>query len=350
MNDLVRFGRTLPGAPGEACGLAKGPDWVQCDPDFLERASARAQARPGGGWVVVDASRRLGPGPRRYDLAGAEWVAWRDAEGVVVAPNACPHLGAELCGGSVREGPYASCTATAEYDDFADGSVDSRFYLTFDANGAVTRHDTESRADGTITSTIEWTNDSDGRAIEQRTDSGADGTAEVIDVWTYDADGNKATWTQDEDGDGTADSGSAYTYDGSFLLRWDMDENLDGTADHATTVTWTHGTTDVGVHESDEGLDGDVDFWSAYEYASSGLLLSQEVDWEVDGVVDLVYEYIYDAADRLERFQYTYDSVVDSYTFTYDENGREVLDEYDVHDDGVLDGVMTYTYWCPGPT
>lgn len=104
MADLIHIGRPLPHLdPASLPGKGR-PDWVQCDEAFIERALARAKTREGGGWVVVDASRQITNKPRRYDLAGGEWVAWRAHGEVFFAPNACPHMGAELCDGHLRDG------------------------------------------------------------------------------------------------------------------------------------------------------------------------------------------------------------------------------------------------------
>ncbi|MFK7998686.1 MAG: DUF5914 domain-containing protein [Polyangiales bacterium] len=80
------------------------PDWIQANPRFIERASAHAQAKEGGGWVVLDASRRITDEPRRFDVDGREWVAWRTESGVRVAPNTCPHMGARLSDGHCKHG------------------------------------------------------------------------------------------------------------------------------------------------------------------------------------------------------------------------------------------------------
>ncbi len=88
------------------------PDWVQADPRGIERALARALAKPSGGWVVVDATRTIRSGPRKYLIAGRELVAWwcdghgrGGPAGPRVAPDYCPHMGAELSKGSVdRDG------------------------------------------------------------------------------------------------------------------------------------------------------------------------------------------------------------------------------------------------------
>lgn len=109
MTALIQIGRPLP--PLDAAALpGKGrPDWVQCDETFILHALDRAKARSGGGWVVVDATRKITSKPRRYDLCGREWVAWRGEDGLPrVAPNDCPHMGAPMCDGRV-EGDKLVC-------------------------------------------------------------------------------------------------------------------------------------------------------------------------------------------------------------------------------------------------
>lgn len=248
--------------------------------------------------------------------------------------------------------PYANCVTTSEYDDFADGTIDARWYVHFDDNGAVTRQDTEMLADGIINSVLAYTNDDQGHPLELRTDAEADGTPDVIDAWTWNDDGTMATWTQDETADGTFDSLVTYTYDGGFLQRRDHDADLDGLVDHAVTITWTHGDTHVGEYLSDQGLDGTIDFRAVETYADEGPMLSQGVDWEADGVIDLVYEYVYDADWALERLQYQgyADGVagpLEVYTYTYDAAGRESQIAFDIGDDGMLEGIMTSSHVCP---
>jgi isorenieratene synthase len=101
---FIKIGRALPPVDPSTLPGRGRPDWVQCDEAFIGRALDRARTREGGGWVVVDASRRVTPKPRRIDLADREWVLWRDADGPVMAPNACPHLGAALCESRVHDG------------------------------------------------------------------------------------------------------------------------------------------------------------------------------------------------------------------------------------------------------
>ncbi|MGW9367681.1 DUF5914 domain-containing protein, partial [Streptomyces albidoflavus] len=84
------------------------PTWREARPPLIAAALARAQAAPSGNWYVIGASRDLPPGGQRplgRTVAGVEVVAWRAADGTLVAgPGACPHLGAPLRESPVRCG------------------------------------------------------------------------------------------------------------------------------------------------------------------------------------------------------------------------------------------------------
>jgi hypothetical protein len=97
---MIRIGRPLPELPPRETR----PDWVEANPRFIEEATARAMAREGGGWCVLDGSRRIGEAPRKLRVAGRDLVVFRTGEGVVAAPNDCPHMGAELHQGRVEDG------------------------------------------------------------------------------------------------------------------------------------------------------------------------------------------------------------------------------------------------------
>jgi hypothetical protein len=60
--------------------------------------------RPHGNWYVVGESRRLGEEPQRFRIAGEDLVAWRVAGELLIAPDACPHMGASLSDSCVCEG------------------------------------------------------------------------------------------------------------------------------------------------------------------------------------------------------------------------------------------------------
>jgi isorenieratene synthase len=95
---ILRIGRRLPPAPRDG---DERPAWEEADPAWIRRCLRRALARPSGGWYVVDASAALGLGPRRYVIDGRELVAWRAEGRAIVAPAACPHMGADLSTGTV---------------------------------------------------------------------------------------------------------------------------------------------------------------------------------------------------------------------------------------------------------
>jgi hypothetical protein len=99
-NGLRVFGRAL--AP--ASSVDARPDWEQAEPGWIKRALTHSQALPTGGWYALDASRAITAAPRRYEVEGRALVVWRDAHGVLAAPEACPHLGASLATARACEG------------------------------------------------------------------------------------------------------------------------------------------------------------------------------------------------------------------------------------------------------
>lgn len=80
---------------------AARPDWQAADPSQIRAALLASQRKPSGGWMVLDGSDTFGSTPRRLTVNGREWVAWRCASGVRLAPEACPHMGARLSEGHV---------------------------------------------------------------------------------------------------------------------------------------------------------------------------------------------------------------------------------------------------------
>ena len=104
MSELWNIGRTLPPLDPSTFPGGNRPDWVQSDLRYIDRALERSQTRENGGWVVLDASRRITEKPRQFDIDGQEWVAWRVNGELRVASNVCPHMGAPLCEGRVDKG------------------------------------------------------------------------------------------------------------------------------------------------------------------------------------------------------------------------------------------------------
>lgn len=147
----LRIGHRL-APPPAAC--FHGPDWTQASNARIERALDYATALPSGGWYAVDASKNLATGPKKLQIAGYELTCFRDASGLVIGPDACPHLGAELSRGKVCDGkvvcpwhglalgrqPHGSWQPLPVFDDgvltwvrldflHAPGSLSARPYL-----------------------------------------------------------------------------------------------------------------------------------------------------------------------------------------------------------------------------
>jgi len=101
MARLIVVGRALPFHPGRP---RPGPAWVEARPDWIAGAVTAAQARPGGGWFVLDASRRITERPRGFVVAGAPLVVYRAGSRVIAGPDVCPHMGARLSEGRTERG------------------------------------------------------------------------------------------------------------------------------------------------------------------------------------------------------------------------------------------------------
>jgi isorenieratene synthase len=102
MSKLLKFGPPLPAVEVPESSLA--PDWQQAKPRAIARALERALVRPHGNWYVVGESRLLGETPRKIRIAGEDLVAWRVDGELIIAPDACPHMGASLAESRVCDG------------------------------------------------------------------------------------------------------------------------------------------------------------------------------------------------------------------------------------------------------
>ena len=102
MSQLKKFGPPLPDV--EPLASSADPDWQQANPVAIARSLERALARPHGNWYIVDASRRITSKPRQFRIACEDMVAWRADGEILMAPEACPHMGASLKDACVRNG------------------------------------------------------------------------------------------------------------------------------------------------------------------------------------------------------------------------------------------------------
>jgi phenylpropionate dioxygenase-like ring-hydroxylating dioxygenase large terminal subunit len=104
----ARQQRTLTNAPvstGRDRRLSprQRPDWQQAHGPSIQRALDHACSKDFGGWYVLGEARQLKEKkPARHVVNNVELVSWNTASGVSVAPAACPHLGAHLADGHVR--------------------------------------------------------------------------------------------------------------------------------------------------------------------------------------------------------------------------------------------------------
>ena len=96
----IPFGRRLP----PASPVSTLDDWQQANPRWIANALQCARSLPTTGWTVVDASRSMRAKPTRYRLHGRDYVVCRTPRGPLVAPDACPHMGASLSTGRLCDG------------------------------------------------------------------------------------------------------------------------------------------------------------------------------------------------------------------------------------------------------
>lgn len=81
------------------------PTYKQAAPSVIAAAMTRSQRRPSGNWYALAASTDITSKPLGVTVAGAELVCWRGTGGALhIGPARCPHLGADLCTGSVDRG------------------------------------------------------------------------------------------------------------------------------------------------------------------------------------------------------------------------------------------------------
>ena len=85
---------------------AQRPTYRDANPQIIESALARSRRKASGNWYAFAASASVRAGrPFGTFVGGVEVVAWRDdAGGLRVGPGSCPHLGAQLCTGTVDGG------------------------------------------------------------------------------------------------------------------------------------------------------------------------------------------------------------------------------------------------------
>jgi len=100
---LRLFGRPLP-ALSAGAGETEKPDWQQARIRHIEQVLKRVRKLPSGGWHVVAATDTLTDQPRFFTIDGHELAVWKSEGGTTAVINRCPHMGAPLSEGRLRDG------------------------------------------------------------------------------------------------------------------------------------------------------------------------------------------------------------------------------------------------------
>lgn len=81
------------------------PTYHDAEPGLIRSALRRSQSRASGNWYAFAAGNAVAKRPVSATVGGVELVAWRAQDGALtVGPAACPHLGADLAGGTIECG------------------------------------------------------------------------------------------------------------------------------------------------------------------------------------------------------------------------------------------------------
>ena len=193
-------------------------------------------------------------------------------------------------------------------------------------------------------------------------------------AYEYDGSGHIVASTYDAGADGELDKSWAYLTDADGrVLEASVDDDMDGVPDAAQTFAWD---ADGNLTEEtwDYTLDGLVDYRLTLAW-SGGLLVSEQVDTDGDGVVDEEEVWTYDELGRpteallykngngtaAETTRWTYvlcvldkKVVTDAggnrveYLYTHDDLGRQTLEVEDWEGDGTPDRIKATEWICPG--
>ena len=79
-------------------------DWIQAKTTDIQKNLRRVLLLPSGGWYVLDAARNIVKSPSFYRINDHELVVWKSKKDIQAAAHTCPHMGAPLCEGTVKNG------------------------------------------------------------------------------------------------------------------------------------------------------------------------------------------------------------------------------------------------------
>lgn len=135
-----------------------------------------------------------------------------------------------------------------------------------------------------------------------------------------------------------------------LLTLRERDDAVDGTVDSVTTFEYD-AVGNLLVAESDDGLDGTLNGGTYQTWDERGNQLSREIDYGGNGQYDLRYAWTYDDEDRLltdvyeDRLNPQFVSV-ETHSYSYDAAGHVLVDSYEseLNGESHVSWEATYTY------
>lgn len=214
-------------------------------------------------------------------------------------------------------GDYTGCTVIIEEDRGNDGKIDAVTTELYGSEGSRTNIFQDDGADGTVDATRELRYGVNGR-LESETIDYADPSAIDVHVeYNYDSYGRLTHISRKA----TGWSGIEFSYsEEGYLLEQESTRGRD--ANRAVTSRDT------------------------FEYAPDWTPMSRSVDFDADGVVDWIQQYVWNSIGRLRHVR-EYDTDGSSrrtMNYSYDESGLLVRINWDEGEDSIVDIQMRYTY------
>ncbi len=161
-------------------------------------------------------------------------------------------------------------------------------------------------------------------------DTDVDGVTDRVGEYTYDAERNLVAYEQ-RDADGTITRQDVYTYDqAGNRVREERRRGTD-LLSIGVTVFEYDALGNLLIEREDDDNDGLMELQTEYTYNSLDAVLSEYIDYKANGVVDEWYEWTYDAAGfvAVKTWGQSLGNVEGSWTYQYDANGDNVLEELD---------------------
>jgi hypothetical protein len=213
----------------------------------------------------------------------------------------------------------AGCTGTMEFDAKVDGSIDGTWVFIYNRSG-----DPVSATWDSDNSHSQMQYRYEGPLLVERTwDANLDGNMDMLTSYRYSEDGLLLESLEDQGLDGSIEARSLWSYPAAgFEKRASVQKNIRGSVLKEEGYFFWDGPLKTGIqwHPGDNSGDSLV----SYLYNEQGLVIQEEIDWKMDGVVE-------------QR-----ESIV------RDELGRELIKDKDTNADGIADYRSSWSYNCSG--